>query len=55
MKKVMCDTCYEMVNPENAVEYGYYSEVWECEPCNEMAEIQADEGLTVEERSRIWD
>jgi|TARA_Y100000033_G_C2678311_1_gene77801 RNase P subunit RPR2 len=55
MKKVMCDTCDEMVNPDNAVEYGYYSEVWQCEPCNEMAEIQADEGLTVEERAQAWD
>tara|TARA_R100000005_G_C4820434_1_gene102059 strand:- start:219 stop:386 length:168 start_codon:yes stop_codon:yes gene_type:complete len=55
MKKVICDTCDEMVSPDNAVEYGYYSEVWQCEPCNEMAEIQADEGLTVEERATVWD
>lgn len=55
MKQVKCNTCDEMVNPENAVEYGYWSEVWQCEPCNEIAEIQADEGLTVEERAQAWD
>ena len=55
MKKVMCDTCDEMVSPDNAVEYGYYSEVWQCEPCNEIAETLADEGLTVDERVKAWD
>ena len=55
MNKVKCNTCEEMVNPDNAGEYGYYYEVWQCDSCSEIAETLADESLTEEERSRIWD
>ena len=55
MEKVKCETCHEMVNSKDAVEYGYSDERWQCEPCNERAETLADEGLTVDERSTVWD
>ncbi len=55
MEQVKCNTCEEMVNSEDASEYGYYSEVWQCDSCSERAETLADEGLTVEERLTVWD
>lgn len=55
MEQVKCNTCEEMVNSENASEYGYYDERWICEPCTEIAEILADESLTPEERVKVWD
>ena len=53
MKKVKCNICEEMVARDDA--YMSYIEGYDCLPCIERLEIQADEGLTVEERSRIWD
>ncbi len=50
MSKVECTTCQEMVNTKDAVEYGYYYEVWQCLECNELAQTLADEGLTIAER-----
>ena len=55
MNKVKCNSCDEMGNSKDAVEYGYYYEVWQCEPCSEIAETLADEGLTVDERVKVWD
>ena len=55
MEKVKCDTCQEMVNSEDASEYGYYYERWQCTSCSDRAEIQADEGLTAEEKVKAWD
>ena len=55
MNKVKCNSCVEIVNSKDAVEYGYWSEVWQCETCGEIAETLADEGLTVDERVKVWD
>ena len=56
MKKITqveCNTCKEMVNTEDASEYGYYYEVWQCDSCSELTEILSDEGLTATERENI--